>query len=64
MADRDGGVGVFRLLAEDGSHRFSDDVAATEDDDFGAVGIVLRTTSCPLASNGMPECNQNKLPTY
>ena len=38
MADGDRGVGVLGFLDENRRHRFADDVAAPEDDDFRALG--------------------------
>ena len=42
VAERDGGVGVFRFLDQNGRHRLADNVAAAQHDDFRAFDFDLR----------------------
>ena len=42
MANRDGRIRAFGLLAEHGGHRFADDVAAAQNHHFRAVGFHIR----------------------
>jgi hypothetical protein len=41
MANGDGGIGVFVLLAEHGSHGFAHNISAAKDDDFSARDLDL-----------------------